>query len=131
MTGDLARTGATMVAVGRLGAGLVALVWPEFAARCWLGDRGRGPAARVLGRGLGGRDLALAVGALAALRDGGPADRRRWLALGCLADSGDALATLLAWSSLPPVRRAIVLAASVGAAAVGLAAAREAQLSRR
>jgi len=119
----LVRAGATAVAAARAGVGLVALVRPEFAAGCWLGDRhGRGPAAKLLGRALGGRDVALAIGALVALRAGGPADRRRWLVLGGLADSVDALATVACWRSLPRARRVGVVVASAGAAVIGLLA---------
>lgn len=124
MTSDVARVGASVVAVGRTGAGVVALVWPEFAARCWLGDsHGKGPAATLLVRCVGGRDLALAIGALWALHGRSAADRHRWLILGSLADSADALATIACWPSLPRARRVAVAAASIGAAAVGLCAA--------
>jgi hypothetical protein len=62
------RRGATAVAVSRVGVGVVAFAAPALVARSWVGGAGGGPSGRVLGRALGGRDLALGLGALAALR---------------------------------------------------------------
>ncbi len=62
------RRGATAVAVARVGVGVVALAAPALVSRSWVGGAGCGPSGRVLGRALGGRDLALGLGALAALR---------------------------------------------------------------
>jgi hypothetical protein len=112
-----------VVAAGRLGLGAVALLRPRLAAAAWLGRAaGGGTAATVLGRALGGRDLALAAGALLALRSGSAADIRRWAAASALADSGDAVATLTQWRSLPAASRLGVLVASAGAAVVGAVA---------
>jgi len=46
----------------------VAFAAPALVSRSWVGGAGGGPSGRVLGRALGGRDLALGLGALAALR---------------------------------------------------------------
>jgi hypothetical protein len=62
------RRGATAVAVARVGVGVVAFAAPALVSRSWVGGAGGGPSGRVLGRALGGRDLALGLGALAALR---------------------------------------------------------------
>lgn len=62
------RRGATAVAVSRVGVGVVACAAPALVSRSWVGGAGGGPSGRVLGRALGGRDLALGLGALAALR---------------------------------------------------------------
>lgn len=62
------RRGATAVAVSRIGVGVVAFAAPALVSRAWVGGAGGGPSGRVLGRALGGRDLALGLGALAALR---------------------------------------------------------------
>ena len=62
------RRGATAVAVSRVGVGVVAFAAPALVSRSWVGGAGGGPSGRVLGRALGGRDLALGLGALAALR---------------------------------------------------------------
>ncbi len=61
------RRGAAAVAVSRVGVGVVALAAPALVSRSWVGGAG-GLSGRVLGRALGGRDLALGLGALAALR---------------------------------------------------------------
>jgi hypothetical protein len=62
------RRGATAVAVSRVGVGVVAFAAPALVSRSWVGGAGGGTSGRVLGRALGGRDLALGLGALAALR---------------------------------------------------------------
>jgi hypothetical protein len=46
----------------------VAFAAPALVSRSWVGGAGGGPSGRVLGRALGGRDLALGLGTLAALR---------------------------------------------------------------
>jgi hypothetical protein len=71
---------------------------------------------------MGGRDLALGVGALRGL---GLSDReaRPWVALGGMADAVDALATVLAIGSLPRRSRWSILAVTVGAAVISTRAA--------
>lgn len=111
------------VAAGRLGLGVVAVVRPELPARAWLGSTlGSGVAPRLLGHALGGRDLALAIGALVAALSGNPAELRRWAVAGALADTVDAAATLVLWRELPKPNRIAVLTAAAGAAVVGAAA---------
>ncbi len=63
----LLRRGAVIVAAGRVGLGLTALAWPAVPARPWVGAAADDLAARVFGRALGARDVALGLGALAAL----------------------------------------------------------------
>jgi hypothetical protein len=122
---DLARLAVTAIAAGRLGIGVIAVLRPELAARSWLdGTSARGPAAKVLARALGGRDIALAAGALAAVRADDPAELRRWAGLGALADTVDAVATVACWSTLPRINRILVLTAAVGAAVIGTTAIR-------
>lgn len=74
-------------------------------------------------RGMGGRDLALGLGLLVALEDGGRA--RGWLEAGALADASDALGTLMAWGSLPRWRRMLILGSAAGASWLGLQLAAE------
>jgi hypothetical protein len=81
------------------------------------------PAVAAVMRGMGGRDLALGVGLLASLDDGGRA--RGWLEAGALADASDALGTVLAWSSLPRWRRLLIVGSAAGAAWLGLQLAGE------
>lgn len=111
------RTLATLLAAGRLAIGLAASAFPELGARSWIGEHGRGPAGKVLGRALGARDLALAIGALTSLGE----DQQfwRWIRMGALADAADALATVLNWRSLPKRSRIGVFGVAAGAAALG------------
>ncbi len=66
---------------------------------------------------MGGRDLALGIGALRALSVTG-ADARPWVALAGMADTVDAGVTLLAFRRLPTVSRWGILASTLGAALV-------------
>ncbi|HVV24703.1 MAG TPA: hypothetical protein VHF06_35055 [Pseudonocardiaceae bacterium] len=123
MARKTANTPALVLAMGRLGIGVVATVAPATATRLWLGAA-PSDLTRMLGRSLGGRDFALAAGALLALAVGEPADVRRWVRAGAVADAVDALATVACWSSLPRANRVATLVASAGAAALGLTAVR-------
>ena len=79
---SLLRQGATAVAAGRVALGVTALAWPSVPARPWVGAAADGVAARVFGRALGARDLALGLGALAALQGPGAeaGSARAWVA---------------------------------------------------
>jgi hypothetical protein len=113
------------IAAGRLGIGVIAAVRPELAARSWV-DRtsADGPAARVFARALGGRDIALAAGALVAFRAHDQAELRRWAGMGAIADAVDAIATVACWSALPKTNRLLVLAAAAAAIAAAATASR-------
>jgi hypothetical protein len=119
----LLRHAATAVAVGRVGLGLAALAWPSVPARPWVGSSADELSAQVLGRALGARDLALGLGALAALRKA-PAGTRpasAWWAAGALSDTLDLVATAAAWPRLPRTTRWLVAASAGGAAIAGAA----------
>ena len=113
-----ARTAARLLAVARVALGVSAVVLPRLPARPWIGDDAARPSAMIMSRALGGRDIALGLGALLALRHGAPA--RGWLEAAGLADAADVMTTLVGWRSTPPVGRWVVLAAAAG----GVAAAR-------
>jgi hypothetical protein len=148
----LLRTGATAVAAGRVALGLTALAWPSGPARPWVGAAADDLAARVFGRALGARDLALGLGALAALRrsadapasggaptgsggastgsggaptgsGGSGGSAAAWVAAGALSDALDVAASLAAWRELPRVGRWLVVASAGGAALAGAAGA--------
>jgi hypothetical protein len=123
--GELLRRGATAVAAGRVALGLTALTWPSVPARPWVGAAGDDLSARVFGRALGARDLALGLGALAALKDpaGEAGAARAWFAAGALSDALDVVASALAWRELPRVTRWLVAVSAGGAAVAGAAAA--------
>jgi len=120
---SLLRQGATAVAAGRVALGVTALAWPSVPARPWVGAAADGVAARVFGRALGARDLALGLGALAALQGPGAeaGSARAWVAAGALSDALDVVASVSSWRELPRVTRWLVAASAGGAALVGAA----------
>ena len=75
-------------------------------------------AAEAALRGLGGRDMVIGAGLVSSLDD---ATVSRWITAGIASDAFDAMAVVLAWRALPPRRRALMLAASMGGAATGAA----------
>lgn len=79
-------------AMGRVGLGAVALVAPRSALRRWMGPESDGPDNRMLARMLGGRDVAIGLGTLFALKHGGSV--RGWLEAAAVADAADLLASL-------------------------------------
>jgi hypothetical protein len=128
----LMRRGALTVAAGRVALGLTALAWPAIPARPWVGASADDLAARVFGRALGARDLALGLGALAALARPGaePGPAASWVAAGALSDALDVAASLASWHDLPRVTRWLVAASAGGAALTGAAAALTSVTSR-
>jgi len=120
----LLRRGAMAVAAARVAIGVTALTRPDVPARPWVGGTGRDVTARVFGRALGGRDLALGLGTLAVML-GPAADEgaaRVWIAAGALSDGLDVATSLLAWRELPSFTRWLVAGSAAGAAVVGVAA---------
>lgn len=107
--------------LARAGLGVVAMVAPSVPLSPWVGGAGDEPAARLLGRALGGRDLALGAGLGWSLASGSPT--RRWLLAAALADAGDVATTLGAWRTLPPRGRWAVLGAAGGGVVSALVAA--------
>ncbi len=121
----LLRRGARAVAAGRVALGLAALAWPSVPARPWVGAAADDLAARVFGRALGARDLALGLGALTALQRpaADPGSACAWVAAGALSDALDVAASLSAWHELPRGSRWLVVASAGGAALAGAAGA--------
>jgi hypothetical protein len=118
MDDTFSRPLAQLVAWGRIGIGVSAIAAPTLMARPWIGsENARSSGSRLLARTMGGRDLALGIGALRALGVSGQ-EARPWMALGGMADAVDALATVLAFDSLPRRSRWGILAVTVGAAVV-------------
>jgi hypothetical protein len=110
-----ASTAAAVLAGGRalIGAALVAA--PAPITRVWTGDDR--PPVRVLGRGLGARDLALGAGALVALRRDGGA--RGWIAAGMAGDVVDLGSSLAAGDAFPRAGRIGTAALAGGAVLAG------------
>jgi hypothetical protein len=134
----LLRHAATVVAAGRVALGVAALARPALPARPWVGASADELGARVFGRALGARDIALGLGALAALRTAraGSAGARAgaqagaWVAAGALSDALDVAITAAAWSELPRTTRWLVAASAGGAAVAGAAGALALSLDR-
>ncbi len=120
------RRGTRAVAAGRVVLGVTALARPAVPARPWVGEKASGGvAAKVFGRALGARDLALGLGALAAL-DGPAADPSSaslWVAAGALSDALDVAVSAASWRELPRLTRWLVVASASGAAVIGTAGA--------
>jgi hypothetical protein len=106
---------AYLIALGRVAIGTVAVVAPTVVARPWIGAASEGTANRLLARTMGGRDLALGIGALRALHRSDQ-EARPWLAAGGLADGVDAVVTMAAFGTLPRRSRWGILALTTGAA---------------
>ncbi len=115
------------VAAGRVALGVTALAFPSVPARPWVGASADDLTAQVFGRALGGRDLALGLGALAALQapaaSAGAGSARAWVAAGALSDALDVVASVVSWRELPRVTRWLVAASAGGAALAGAAGA--------
>jgi hypothetical protein len=109
------------VAIGRIIAGSLYVVFPRPLVRAWTGtdDRRINP----LGRAIGVRDLALGLGALIALRRDAPA--RGWFEAAVVSDAVDAVATLLAFRHLPRMSRWLILAAATTGASTSYLAVRQ------
>jgi hypothetical protein len=132
---SLLRHAATAVAAGRVALGVAALARPSVPARPWVGASADELGARVFGRALGARDIALGLGALAALRSApaGAAEARvagAWVAAGALSDALDVAITVAAWPELPRITRWLVAASAGGAAVAGAAGALAPSLDR-
>jgi len=123
------RRGATAVAAARVALGVLALARPDVPSRPWVGvgtgagDGDAGLTVRVFGRALGGRDLALGLGALAALTEEDGDAASVWVAAGALCDALDVATTLAAWRELPRVTRWLVVSSAAGASLAGVAGA--------
>jgi hypothetical protein len=111
------RAAAQQHAAGRAVVGAALTLAPGIAARAWIGRDAAAPGAQVVTTAMGARDLAIALGALRAIRAGRGA--RPWLLAGVLADAADLVATLRARDALPATAVAGVSALAAGSAAAG------------
>jgi hypothetical protein len=108
------------IALARVAIGIGATLAPRLFSRVQFGTTSRAQAITV--RMLGARDLALGVGALLAVRHGS-SGVRGWAEAGALADAVDALAFLRAGRGASR-RRGLTILVAGGSAAVGAWAAR-------
>ena len=105
---DVLRSLARTNGLGRAVIGATLIVAPSVVAKPWIGEDELSDGAKLFGRSLGARDLALGLGVLLAMKEDAPV--RGWLEASALADLVDAGATLVHWKKLPPQGRAAVLA---------------------
>jgi hypothetical protein len=109
------------IAFGRIALGGSYLLAPGLAMKLWPGRAATTDhdqvMAKLLARSVGGRDVALAVGALLAISHDTPV--RGWVEAAMLADAVDALAIGLAFRHLPRGRAVLMFAASLGTAVAG------------
>jgi len=111
------------LALGRLALGAALVAAPRAAVgKGWVGDDAQRPTSALLLRAVGARDIALALGALVALRNGGAL--RPWLIGASIADATDLVATLSSGDAVPAQGRAAVGALAGGALVQQLAIAR-------
>jgi hypothetical protein len=108
---------ARSYAGGRVAIGLLLFLFPRRVMR---GLWGESPAVTFLTRLVGVRDALLGAGALAALQSNTPGAARPWMTYGAVADSADAVATLLAFRHLPRLQRLGLLAMAASGAGAGV-----------
>ncbi len=112
------KTGARLIAAGRMALGAGVLAAPQDVPARWLGrDAVRQPIVVYLARMLGARDVALGLATLLTLED--PDVGPRVQAACAAVDSVDALATLMARRQLPSAGTIATVATAGGAAAAG------------
>ena len=104
------------LSTARVAFGLALVACPARIGSSWLGPDGERRPTQVALRGLGARDLALALGALSATVRGSPV--RPWLVATVGGDIGDLAATLAAGDSLPGRSRTGTLTLAGGSAAL-------------
>jgi hypothetical protein len=93
----------TLYAIGRIAFGIASMAAPAVTGRTLAGPGGALPDARAFLSGMGGREIGLGLGLLAAIRSDGPV--RAWVVAGVLADGGDLAGVARAWRHLPPTKR--------------------------
>src|SRR3954447_16311152 len=93
---------------------------PRLSAATWIGAPAAHPAAGVLTRALGAREIGLGLGLLASVDRGRPL--RPWLAAGMIADAADLVAILAARDHLPKLSVPGIVAAAGSGIALGAAA---------
>lgn len=112
-----AKTNAYGLAASRVGIGSVALAAPGFLMKTWLGADPKLPPVRAMGMAIAARDLALGIGTLQALRAG---DAKTLLRCGALADTADAVGTVIALRSNFKDPRMMIALVAAGGAVLGL-----------
>lgn len=114
MTG--ARKAAVVVGALRIAYGVALVVAPGRLTRSWIGSDGARPAAGVMVRAVGAREIFLHIGMIAAASRGRPA--RPWLAASIAGDFSDICATAAASGEVPEHSPAMTAAVAGGSALI-------------
>ncbi len=123
------RTGIALLAAGRIavGAGLVGAT--RQTASGWLGRAATTvPGGRVAVRAVGGRDIGIGAGVLAAMAaDASDEELTRWLLVGTVGDVVDGVATLASGRRSTPAMASagIAFGAAIAGAALTIALKRD------
>jgi hypothetical protein len=113
----------TTLAAGRLAIGALLVAKPQSQVGTgWIGEDAKLPSTAVAFRAVGARDMALALGTLAAQRSGSPL--KPWLLAATLADATDLVATFAAGKAVPNAGKAMIALLAGGAIVQQLALAR-------
>jgi hypothetical protein len=117
------RTMLTTLVAGRLAIGALLVAKPQGPVGAgWIGEEAERPTTALLFRSVGARDMALALGTLAAQRNGSPL--KPWLLGATLADTVDLVATFAAGRAVPKAGKAAIALLAGGAIAQQLALTR-------
>ena len=108
----------TLYGLGRGLFGAAAVLVSGPVGRFLAGEGAAEPDAKAFLRGIGGREIGLALGLLSSARMRTSAVP--WISAGLLADSGDLTGILGAWTHMTPAKRRIGLATAGGAALAGV-----------
>jgi len=108
---------ARSVALSRIGIGIALLLAPARAGERWIGPTAHDPAAKMMIRGVGIRDVALGAGTYQALANGDSV--RPWLQAGVASDAVDAVAAVLGFRRIGALRALPAIATAAGAAVIG------------
>jgi hypothetical protein len=104
-----------LYAIGRIAFGIASLAAPAVTGRTLAGPGGGLPDAQAFLSGMGGREIGLGVGLLAAIRADAPVSVL--VAAGLLADCSDLVGIARAWPHMPRGKRLLGVATAGGAAA--------------
>ena len=111
------RTIARAHALGRVAFGAGLALAPGLVAGAWVGAPADRPGGQVLAIAMGGRDVAIGLGAFRAIGQGRGA--ASWVRAGMLADSADLVATIRAGDDLPPLIVPVVGAMAAASVLLG------------
>ena len=112
---------ALLLARGRIGIGLAAVLAPGLASRA-LSGRSASGIEPLLARMLGARDVTLGLGTVIALDRGAPV--RGWLEASAVSDAADCISSLLAKKRMSRTAFSGTVALAAGAATLGAYLAR-------